>query len=238
MDTFQFRSLQANKILPTIKTLQRRVKDRFPESGLHRVCGELHSVAEKAQTNTVELAKPNLYLRGSIITLVLAVIVFGINTLVSLDIPNQTFSVTDMLTIIEAGIQDLIFFGAGIFFLMSLEVRLKRRHALDDLNELRALAHVIDMHQLTKEPERVLTRGTDTEFSPKRELTPYELTRYLDYCSEMLSLIGKVAALYVQDFDDQVARAAVNEIETLANGLSRKIWQKIMIIHQLEGRES
>lgn len=54
----------------------------------------------------------------------------------------------------------------------------------------------------------------------------------------MLSLIGKVAALYAQDFDDQVALAAVNEIETLATGLSRKIWQKIMIIHQLEGREN
>lgn len=31
--------------------------------------------------------------------------------------------------------------------------------------------------------------------------------------------------------------AAVNEVETLTSGLSRKIWQKIMILHRLEGDE-
>lgn len=55
--------------------------------------------------------------------------------------------------------------------------------------------------------------------------------RYLDYCSEMLSLIGKLAAFYVQKFDDPVALAAVNEVEELTSGLSRKIWQKIMIVN-------
>lgn len=111
---------------------------------------------------------------------------------------------------------------------------MKRNRSLDSLNELRALAHVIDMHQLTKEPEHVLNRGKDTESSPKRELDGFLLGRYLDYCSEMLSIIGKLAALYVQDFDEAVVLGAVNEIESLASGLSRKIWQKIMIIHQLE----
>ena len=47
----------------------------------------------------------------------------------------------------------------------------------------------------------------------------------------MLSLIGKLAALYVQKFDDPVALAAVNEVEDLTTSLSRKIWQKIMIIN-------
>jgi hypothetical protein len=47
----------------------------------------------------------------------------------------------------------------------------------------------------------------------------------------MLSLIGKLAALYVQKFDDPVALAAVNEVEELTTGLSRKIWQKIMVLN-------
>ena len=59
----------------------------------------------------------------------------------------------------------------------------------------------------------------------------YELGRYLDYCSEMLSLTGKVAVLYVQDFDDDVALAGVTEVENLTNGLSRKIWQKLMVLN-------
>ena len=72
--------------------------------------------------------------------------------------------------------------------------------------------------------------------SPKESLTPAELTRYLDYCSEMLSLIGKLAALYVQRFDDPVALAAVNDVEQLTNGLSRKIWQKISIINTAQSQ--
>ena len=54
---------------------------------------------------------------------------------------------------------------------------------------------------------------------------------YLDYCSEMLSLIGKLAAQYVQKFDDPVVLAAVNEVEAPTTGLSGKIWQKIMILN-------
>ncbi|NIO43804.1 MAG: hypothetical protein GTO41_28795 [Burkholderiales bacterium] len=53
----------------------------------------------------------------------------------------------------------------------------------------------------------------------------------------MLSLIGKLAALYVQRFDDPVALASVNEVESLATGLSRKIWQKIMILHSFHGND-
>jgi hypothetical protein len=88
------------------------------------------------------------------------------------------------------------------------------------------------MHQLTKDPERMHVQGPDTRSSPKRTMTNFELNRYLDYCSEMLSLSGKIAALYVQDFPDAAVVAAVNDIEDLTSGLSRKIWQKIMILDE------
>ena len=109
--------------------------------------------------------------------------------------------------------------------------RVKRRRALKAIHELRALAHIIDMHQLTKDPERVMSPGGETASSPKRKMKPFALGRYLDYCSEMLSIVGKIAALYVQNFDDNVVLASVNEVEALTTGLSRKIWQKIMILH-------
>ena len=86
------------------------------------------------------------------------------------------------------------------------------------------------MHQLTKDPERVLGDWSATKNSPKLSMTPMELSRYLDYCGEMLSLVGKVASLYVQCFDDEAAVAAVSEVEQLTTGLSRKILQKIMIL--------
>ena len=61
-------------------------------------------------------------------------------------------------------------------------------------------------------------------------MSAFDLRRYLDYCSEMLSLTGKVAALYLQTLDDSAVVTVVNEIETLTTGLSRKIWQKIDLV--------
>jgi hypothetical protein len=46
-------------------------------------------------------------------------------------------------------------------------------------------------------------------------------------------LISKAAALQVQDFDDSATLAAVNEIDNLTAGLSRKIWQEIMILDRI-----
>lgn len=46
-----------------------------------------------------------------------------------------------------------------------------------------------------------------------------------------LSLTSKVAFLFVQRFDDPVSVGAVNDLENLTTGLSRKIWQKISILN-------
>ena len=64
-------------------------------------------------------------------------------------------------------------------------------------------------------------------------MTPFELNRYLDYCSESLALISKIAALYVQGFQDPVLLDAVDDMEDLTAGFSRKIWQKITILEAL-----
>jgi hypothetical protein len=48
----------------------------------------------------------------------------------------------------------------------------------------------------------------------------------------MLALISKVGVLYVQDSTDGATIAVVDEIEDLTNGLSRKCWQKIMVIQR------
>jgi hypothetical protein len=64
-------------------------------------------------------------------------------------------------------------------------------------------------------------------------MTPFELTRYLDYSSEMLAIISKVAALYVQELPDPVTVDAASAVEDLAGGLSRTIWQKIVILDRI-----
>ena len=133
----------------------------------------------------------------------------------------------------KAGVNDIVFVAIAVFFLLTLETRLKRRRALEAIHELRSIAHVIDMHQLTKDPEWVLDRGRETGVLPLRTMNRFELSRYPDYCSEALSLTGKVAALYLKGFDDPVALQAVNEVEALTTGLSRKIWQKLTILYSM-----
>lgn len=61
-------------------------------------------------------------------------------------------------------------------------------------------------------------------------MTRFELARYLDYCSELLSLTSKLAVLYVQRLDDPAVLAAVNDVQALTGGLANKIWQKIVIL--------
>jgi hypothetical protein len=65
-------------------------------------------------------------------------------------------------------------------------------------------------------------------------MSEFELSRYLDYCAEMLALIAKLAALYAGQSPDSAVISAVNEIEALTSDLGRKIWQKIMIISRLD----
>ena len=65
-----------------------------------------------------------------------------------------------------------------------------------------------------------------------------ELSRYLDYCSEMLALIAKLAALYAGRARDREVTAGVVEIEELTSDLGRKIWQKIMILSELDERRA
>jgi len=227
--------LDPDEIVQTINLLSRRIDERFPGSGLGRLCGRLLDVASHARERAAWIARPLLALRigtGILVTLIVAGL---LTTLVQMQMPEGGFDLGEFIQVLEAGINDVVLIGVAVFFLITLETRIKRRRAMDALHELRVIAHIIDMHQLTKDPERVSGQVAATESSPRRAMTPAQLSRYLDYCSEMLSLTGKIAALYVQRFPDDVALGAVNEIEELTTGLSRKIWQKLMILHGTEG---
>ena len=192
----------------------------------------MQRIGNEAVARAAWIARPLLPLRVGIALLVALIGAIVMLALSHLNVPLQLQSFSDFVQAVEAGVNDVVFVAIAIFFLVTLEGRVKRHRALKAIHELRALAHIIDMHQLTKDPHVITQPGPAMKSSPKRTMTDFELSRYLDYCSEMLSLIGKVAALYVQRFDDAVALSAVDQIEDLTTGLSRKIWQKIMIINQ------
>lgn len=225
-----YRELNAKLTTQTIEILRRRISERFPDSGLSRVCQELLVVGQEAQAKSEWIGRPNLLLRLLVALVVVgAIAVLGYG-LVGVELKFDRTGLGDIIQIADAGINSIVITGAALLFLVTVENRIKRHRALAALHELRSLAHVIDMHQLRKDPAAIL--GTPTASSPKRKLSQAQLNRYLDYCSEMLSLTGKIAALYAQKFHDSNVVAAVNEIELLTTGLSRKIWQKLMLLEQ------
>jgi hypothetical protein len=227
-----YRRLDPTRIVDTARQLQARVAERFPESGLNQVARELVLVCQQASDDREWFGRPHLGLRLAVGVCIALLLVVVVATLVVLLPRPAGSSIAELVQLIEAAVNDVVFIGIAIYFLTTLEVRRKRRRALKAIHELRSMAHIIDLHQLAKDPEWVMNPAPidHPPAPPVRSMTIYDQGRYLDYASEMLSLLSKSAALYIQDFDDPVTLSAVNEVENLTSGFSRKIWQKIMIL--------
>ena len=225
-----YRTIDAERVIATAALLEARISDRFPESGLREVSIELIALGRDIAREAKALEAPIRWLR--ILTLVtiligIAIIAF-VMTILSFDrISTGAF---DFVQGIAATLNTMLLVGLGMITLTQMELRVKRRKVFDGLHALRSMIHVIDMHQLTKDPAALSDDFKPAPHSPQRKLSAADLSRYLDYCSEMLSITGKLAALYAQSVNDEVVVQAVNDVESLGTNLSRKIWQKIIMI--------
>lgn len=223
----KYQTLDPDRIIETVERLSERVAQRFPESGLSRVCGELVTTARQTAKRASEIAAHNWPLRIAVSAVILGGLI-ALGSAVKLLHLEDVETNVGLLQTLEAAVNLLILFGGATWFLVGLDDRLKRQRALDQLHTLRSMAHVVDMHQLTKDPHTLTHKNATT-------MSVDALTRYLDACSEMLALIAKLAALYAERMRDPVVIDAVTEIENLTTGLSRKIWQKISIISNTHG---
>jgi hypothetical protein len=225
----KYSGLDSKHILNTLQGIEDRISRSFPDSGLSRVSTELHQVGIAIVRLSDRLGRPIWALRvltfiGILALIAVAVWVFYMALTIA---PAGQDGLMETLQGIESVTNEVIFLTIGILFLSTLENRLKRRAALDSLHRLRSFAHVIDMHQLTKDPNYILAPG---EIGDPRFNAPEHLVRYLDFCTDLLSINSKLAALHVQYFQDNQVLNSVNEVETLSHELSYKIWQKIMIL--------
>lgn len=98
------------------------------------------------------------------------------------------------------------------------------------------------MPYLTLDPGRIL--ATIAKLRQRIE-ERFPTSGLAEVCAELEKLGAKAEATseelarprLAQRFSDGVVLSSVNEVEDLTTGLSRKIWQKLMILEQL-GRES
>lgn len=220
--------------MATAERLSDRIDDRFKGRGISVISDNLVIVARRTQDDLDALNRPRWPLRIAIAAVVLGLLAIVALAAAPLDLTEADVRGFDeWIMVFESAIQDVIFIGLAAVFLRSIEGRMRRREALGGLHELRSMAHVIDMHQLTKDPEALLAPEERTEHSPDRTMSRFELTRYLDYCSEMLSIIAKLAAMYAQENQDGLVLVTVREIESLTSNLSSEVWQKMILLQDL-----
>jgi hypothetical protein len=230
----QFARLEGQHIVRTAERLCARVNERFPKSSLAGVAANLVDLAKSSCALAERLAAPWWPIRAvcGLGLLVLAAALGG--AALNLRLPTGNATLFDWVQALESGVNDVVFIGIAAWFLLSMEERLKRARALGWLRGLRAIAHIIDMHQLPKHPESVASREEHrTHSSPEQTIEGFELMRYLDYCSELLAVASNLGALVVQDFPDSTVLARVNDLESLTSELAQKLWQKIDIVDRV-----
>jgi hypothetical protein len=224
--------LDPDKVVVSVGRTRDRIAAALPGRHLADVADEVCRAAERVARESVRRTPWRTALVvGSRVAIVVLVGLIGLALASAVRAglgPVDDVGALDWLSIVESGVNDVVFAAIAIWFLRSVPDRVERRRLLGLLHRLRSLAHVVDMHQMTKDADKSLPAGSEeTETSG---LGPADLGRYYDYCSELLSLISKVAALCGEGSTDAVVLSTVGEVETLTSSMSRKIWQKISLL--------
>ena len=171
-------SLEHARLVKLLQEQMAHIEKRFGDRGLYDVSKKVYDSFERAPKITREILKPNYWIRIVVVflaVLMLLTIVMGFSQL--------NFGLGDgwsVLEGIEAGISTLVYSGIAIIFLVSLEIRQRRQRTLKALQELRALAHVLDMHQMNKDPEQLVFTAELSDEGAESVMSPFLLERYLD----------------------------------------------------------
>ena len=140
-----YRQLDDDRIIETLGRLRDRITERFPTSSLARVSEELLAIAHESASHVAYLAKPNWPIRISVgFAIVVMLAVVG-TAATQVRVSGGASGWPEFVQGVEAAINDLVFLGIAIFFLLTIETRLKRRRALAALHQLRSIAHVQDI---------------------------------------------------------------------------------------------
>ena len=225
--------LSADHVGDTVAQLERRIDARFGERGLTKAARDLGDLVALARSEAGQsrerLRRTTVTARATSIVIIAATL-FLLAVSLRPAVTDGLAKSTEWVPLAESVVNDLVFVVIAVVFLWAFPERLERRALLRLLHRLRSLAHVIDMHQLSKDPEQVSPTYTPTAQSVRHGLDADQMRHYLGYCSEMLSLTAKTTALCAEHSTDGVVLETISTIETLTTELSNKIWQKISLL--------
>ncbi len=129
-------------------------------------------------------------------------------------------TITEVFEATDAGFNLLALLAGGTWFLVTLEARIKRKRALESIEELREFIHVIDVTQLYYTPDLY-----KLEPAPSHGALKFD-HHYLLFCTQMLAVIGNLAPLYTRGAAGDSILRAVSDVEMLANAITAKLQSK------------
>ena len=153
-----YRSLDSDRLVTTLERLHGRIAERFPGRGIAHVCAELIELGRRDASRSRKLARPAYVLRAGIALIMLIAgrhhaCLWHARLYRTPDLDAEPFhafqGVEAILNIAHPG------WGGHLVPAQPRSAHQTRTRILADLHELRAIAHVIDMHQLTKDPTRI-----------------------------------------------------------------------------------
>jgi hypothetical protein len=213
-------NLDPQKLIKTSASLAEWIKTEFPHAHLAKVAEEVQVFSKEAVAKAAKIREPIWLLRLGVWGLIALALAAALHQVI-------THPLDQILRFLDDTKGAAVYIVGFIAVLIGLEVRWKRRRALTAVHQLRALSHIIDMHQLAK--DQAIAQFRDEES---------KMQEYLHACTALLALVSKIGQLYVDHFPDSVATSAVNDFEMITTGLSNKIWMKILSMKKVELEKS
>ena len=136
--------LRADKVIRAVEQLRFRISERFPNSGLSKVCGTLLDVARVTDMRIAWIERPHWgyrFLVGIVLLVTIAALIYAVG---NVEVSAGGFTLADFVQVCEAGLNNLVLIGAAIVFLVSIEARAKRKRVVASVNRLRSIAHLIE----------------------------------------------------------------------------------------------
>lgn len=211
------------RIINTAEKLAINVENALPNTTLAGLAKDLAQTARETDQLVKQAARPIYTIRLLSLLAVAIGIAAPLYLLGLLHVKWEFETVTDLFEAADAGFNLILLLAGALWFLFTLESRIKRNRVLESISELREFTHVIDITQLYYTPDIYVS---DAEDSPSR----FDHT-YLFFCTQMLGVITNLAALYTRGASSDSIWRAASEVETLANSIATKLVSKTETVH-------
>jgi len=212
--------LDPARIIETAENLAREVGEKLPGSSLAGLAVELAKIAHATVERARQARRP-IYAIRVLSLLAISVSLLGLWYLLDHIHARWEFgTITEVFEAADAGFNLLVLLAGALWFLITIENRIKRKKAFEFIEELREFIHVIDVTQLFYTP---LVYNPDP--AAARTSVTFDYTYFL-YCTQMLAVISNLAALFTRGVvGDSIMRAAA-EVALLANAITVKLLSK------------